>query len=77
MINVEIEMYSHNLLFSNLMDSDSGTYICTVVSTFQNAILSSNPAHLDVFSEWEKLHAASRTSVHLECPLYGPEGAGR
>ena len=47
---VENGVYRHNLLLANLMASDSGSYICMVVSTFQGVTLTSD-ANLDVFSE--------------------------
>lgn len=62
-------VYRHNLLFSNLLASDSGIYLCTVRSEFRMVTLSSGPASLDVFSEL-KLWMSLRPM--FDCVLAAP-----
>lgn len=46
-------VYRRNLLFANLLASDTGSYVCMVTSDFQGVTLTSDPARLDVFSEFK------------------------
>lgn len=64
LIETGVGLLRHNLLFPNLVVSDTGSYMCTAVSSFLMRNVSSMPAYLDVFGELLNIYSW-RNKVNL------------